>query len=216
MDSMLAYSQLSESTNEREYSSTSASISLMGCGTRAGRKFVRQAQTNTISLARRAKDVGIVPDRIVKFFILPIARSAWIRKEEISRPAQTSCVVSCCLPSMNGGMFCFAFRSFSKSLIMNPQSAIIDIPGLSSNLDRKPETLVSSTSEIEPTYNGEINDTAPLGVQAISNFPVLWCLYWPQVDDCRIGLMGSPKIFRLHRWWHTYWDISWRHVEVSQ
>ena len=203
---MLAYSQLSETTNER--SSTSVSISLIGGGTRAGWKFVRQAQTNTISLARWAKDISIVLDRIVKSFILPIAHSKWIRKEEISCPAQTSCVVSCCLPSMNGGMFSSAFTFFSKSLIVNPQLAIIDIPGLSSNLDWKPETLVSSTSEIKPTYNGEINDTAPLGVQSISNFPVLWCLYWLQVDDCRRGLMGSSKIFRLHQWWHTYWDFG--------
>jgi len=47
------------------------------------------------------------------------------------------------------------------SLTVNPRSAIIaiiEIPGLSSRQVKNPETRVSSTSDIGPTYKGEMND----------------------------------------------------------
>ena len=43
---------------------------------------------------------------------------------------------------------------------------MINIPDLSLSLARNPETRVSSTSEIEPTYNGDTYETAPLVMQS--------------------------------------------------
>ena len=50
------------------------------------------------------------------------------------------------------------------SLVVNPRSAITAIPDLLSKELNNPETQVSSTSDIEPTYNGDIKNTHPLGV----------------------------------------------------
>ena len=48
----------------------------------------------------------------------------------------------------------------SMSLIVNPLSVITEIPFFPSSFSNKPR----STSEIEPTYRGEMKDIAPLGV----------------------------------------------------
>ena len=59
--------------------------------------------------------------------------------------------------------------------MVNPLSAITEMPSFPSSLLQSPETFVSSTSDIEPTYTGEINVMAPLGVQATNTLAVLWC-----------------------------------------
>ena len=59
------------------------------------------------------------------------------------------------------------------SFIVKPLSAIIDMPGLSFNISRKPEELVNWTSVMDPTNIGDIKLMAPLGVQATKNFTVL-------------------------------------------
>lgn len=68
--------------------------------------------------------------------------------------------------------------AFNMSFTANPLSAMIAMPGLSSSLVRNPDTHVSSTSQMDPTYKGDMYEMAPLGVQAGKNFTVLWCLYW--------------------------------------
>ena len=70
-------------------------------------------------------------------------------------------------------MFNSAPISCNKSLTVNLRSAIIEIPGLSSRRVKNPETRVSSTTDIEPTYNGEMYDMHSFGVHAIKNFAVL-------------------------------------------
>ena len=59
--------------------------------------------------------------------------------------------------------------------MVKPLSAITDIPEAfcSWRASIKPDTLVSYTSEIEPTYKGEMYITAPLGVHANKNLAVL-------------------------------------------
>ena len=48
------------------------------------------------------------------------------------------------------------FSSFSMSFIVNPLSAIMDMPGLSARVSRIPHVRVSSTSDMDPTYTGDI------------------------------------------------------------
>ena len=83
--------------------------------------------------------------------------------------------------------------SLSMSRIVNPRSAMMDIPGLSSIVFKKPDSRVSSTSEIEPTNTGDMYEIAPLGVQATRNLEVLCCLYWLHVDDCKFRSDGVSK-----------------------
>ena len=52
-------------------------------------------------------------------------------------------------------MFKSTPRSCSMSLIVNPLSAMMDIPGLSCKVVRNPDIRVSSMSDIEPTYSGD-------------------------------------------------------------
>ena len=59
------------------------------------------------------------------------------------------------------------------SLMVNAQSAMMETPSLSSRAVRNPHTRVSSTSNIEPTYIGEIKHIAPFGVHATKNLTVL-------------------------------------------
>ena len=99
----------------------------------------------------RAIDSGIVPFKILNSFILPIARSTWIRRDAIFLPFSISAGDSCFLPSRKGGIFRPIFISFNKSFIVNPLSAIIEMPGLSFSLVSRPHMRVSSTSEIDPT-----------------------------------------------------------------
>lgn len=47
-------------------------------------------------------------------------------------------------------------------LIVNPWSATTEIPGLFSKLAKNPDTCVSLTSGIEPTYSGDMNNTHPI------------------------------------------------------
>ena len=65
--------------------------------------------------------------------------------------------------------------------MVKPQSAMIAMPFRPSSFSRNPEWRVSSTSEIDPTYNGEIlrynYDIAPLGVHATKNFAVYIMLF---------------------------------------
>ena len=42
------------------------------------------------------------------------------------------------------------------SFMVNPLSAILDTSGLSLSVTRKPDFLVSSTSDINPTNTGEM------------------------------------------------------------
>lgn len=127
---------------------------------------------HTIWLERRAMEMGSVPLRIAKFLILPIHLSTWILSDAIFRPFCTSSTGSCCLPSKKGGMFNSTPSLLSRSLIVNPLSAMMEIPGLFSSFVRNPETRVSSTSEMEPTYSGDMYNTAPFGVQTTRNFAV--------------------------------------------
>ena len=60
--------------------------------------------------------------------------------------------------------------------MVNSLSAVIDMPGLSLMQFKSPDTRGNSTSDIYPTYSGEIKDTQPLGVHPIKNLAVLWCL----------------------------------------
>jgi len=50
-----------------------------------------------------------------------------------------------------------------------------DIPDLPSNFVINPQILVSFTSEIDPTYKGEMYETAPFGMHAIKNLHALLC-----------------------------------------
>jgi len=85
--------------------------------------------------------------------------------------------------------------SFNKSLIVNPQSAIIATPGLSFSISSNPQHFVNSTSEIEPTYNGDTKKITPFGVQATKNLNVLCYLHWDQIKDCMCKSVGvSIKI----------------------
>ena len=46
--------------------------------------------------------------------------------------------------------------AFNMSFTANPLSAMIAMPGLSSSLVRNPDTHVSYTSEMDPTYKGDM------------------------------------------------------------
>ena len=70
-------------------------------------------------------------------------------------------------------------------------SAMIETPGLSSSVVKKPECIVSSTSEMGPTNTGDINLIAPFGVHATETFAVLWCLYQLNVEDCMCRSDGT-------------------------
>ena len=89
--------------------------------------------------------------RVLNFFNLPIALSTCIYKEAILHPSWTCFAGNWDLPFIKGGKFNSILNSFNISLMVNPLSAIIDIPGLSFNVSRKPQFLVSCTSLIEPT-----------------------------------------------------------------
>ena len=122
------------SVQSSKYSSTSVSDNVFGgCGTSAGGKFQRNAQTQTIWLIRRAIDIGMDSFSILNVFILPVARSACIQRDAIFRHASTFSDGSCCLPSMNGSKFSPTPNSPSISLTVKPRSAMIEIRGLSSN-----------------------------------------------------------------------------------
>ena len=66
-------------------------------------------------------------------------------------PSYTFSVENCHFPSKKGGMFSSILSFCNRSIIVKPQSAIMEMPGLSSSVVRKPDIFVSSTSEIEPT-----------------------------------------------------------------
>ena len=63
------------------------------------------------------------------------------------------------------------------SFIVNPLSAMIAMPGLSSITSRKP---VNSTSEMEPTKTEDIKHIAPLGVQATKILSVMVLVTGPR------------------------------------
>ena len=90
-----------------------------GCGTSAGWKFERNAQTQTIWLIRRAIDIGMDSFSILNVFILAIARSTCIRRDAIFQPASTSSNGSCCLHSMDVGIFSPTPNYPSISLTVN-------------------------------------------------------------------------------------------------
>ena len=77
-----------------------------------------------------------------------MARSTCIRIDAICLPFFTSSAGNSFRPSRKGGMFKSTLISCSMSLIVNPRSAIIDIPFLPYSFWIKPDTRVSSTSEI--------------------------------------------------------------------
>ena len=81
-------------------------------------------------------------------------------------------------------MFKFIPSSFKISLIVKPCSAIIEIPGLSSSLVRKPLLRVSSITDFDPTQTGEMQHIPPFGVHTTRNLTVSCCLYWLHVDEC--------------------------------
>ena len=95
------------------------------------------------------------------------------------RPSWTCDGSNCALPATKGGILrsTFNFTDFNMSLIVNPLSAITAVPGHFEILSRKPETFVSSTSEMDPTYPSEMKQMQPLGVQATRNLQVLCDLY---------------------------------------
>lgn len=96
----------------------------------------------------------------------------------------TSAGGNCFLSLKNGGMLSSMLSLESKSLTVNPLSAIMEMPGLYSNFSKNPLNLVNSTSDTDPTKTGDIKQIAPLGLQATRNLTVLWCLYYDHVDDC--------------------------------
>ena len=85
-------------------------------------------------------------------------------------------------------MFNSTPTSCNMSLIVNLRSAITKIPALFCTQIKNPDTCVSSTSDIEPTYNGDMKETQPFGVQAIKNLAACNCSMWTIV--C-VGLLES-------------------------
>ena len=75
--------------------------------------------------------------------------------------------------------------SFRSSPIKKPRSAMTEEPGTSISSCSNPDFWVYSMSEILAINKSEIKDTAPLGVHAIRNMAVLWCLYDDYVELCR-------------------------------
>ena len=55
-------------------------------------------------------------------------------------------------PFKDWGILRSMFSSFSMSFIVDPLSAVIDMPGLSARVSKVPHVRVSSTSDIDPTY----------------------------------------------------------------
>ena len=70
-----------------------------------GKKFVRYAQTDIMSLGRPASVIGNTPCTSLYCLILPIAVSAWIRSPAILLVCSTSVQLNCCvLFPRKGGM----------------------------------------------------------------------------------------------------------------
>ena len=90
--------------------------------------------------------------------------------------SQFPCMASnCWRSSKKGGTFNLMFNLSSISWIINLLSAMIDIPGLSSSLERKSHSWPSSMSEIEPTYTGDMYKMNHTGVHTgYKNFAALW------------------------------------------
>ena len=106
-------------------------------------------------------------DRILKFFIRPIALSTCMRKRAIFFVLITSLLVSLFpLPHLhffvNGGITNFARLSSKRSLIGKPLSAMISCPGFTRS--RKPLLSVMYLSDVLPPHNLETNENAPDGV----------------------------------------------------
>ena len=111
---------------------------------------------NTVWFVTLAIEIGIVCFSTLKVFNRPIARSTWIQRDAIFLPCSTSAAGSWWRPSRNGGILRSMFSSFSMFFIVNPLSAIIDMAGLSARVSRIPHVRVSLTSDMDPTYTGDI------------------------------------------------------------
>ena len=69
---------------------------------------------------------------------------------------------------------------------------MIEMLGLSSNLQGIHTRVRAQHAEMDLTYRGDINKMAPLGVQATKNFIVLWYC----IDTKLITASVDPKEFR--------------------
>ena len=149
---------------------------------------VSHAHTLRVGLANRDKVIGVW--RIAKFFILPMQRSTWIRSHAIFCPSNASLGWNWPFPSKKGGMLrptpiCFRSSSIKNHDQLSPRNLAHPLSNCS-----KPDFWVSSLSEMLPMNRLEMNDTAPLGVHAMRNLAVLWCLYDDPVELCRWRSVG--------------------------
>ena len=149
--------------------------SSVGAGTSVGWKLLTHAQMQTIWFVSPIIERGEVPFRMLKFFILLMGHSTCIRTDAICLPFFTSSAGNCFWPSRKGGMFKSTPILCSMSLIMSPWSAILDILPLPSSFCIKPDTRVSSTSEIEHTVV-RCSRLLHSVCMVSKNFAVLWCL----------------------------------------
>ena len=119
--------------------------------------------------------MGMVPWRIVYLFLSrPITRSTWIRTDDIFLEASTSWPPSCSFPLVKAGMMSWdPVMGAKSSCRVNPRSARIWSEWYWRLLDRKPDSLTSSTSETLPPQARDRKQIAPNGVQAISNLIVV-------------------------------------------
>ena len=77
-----------------------------------------------------------------------------MRRKAIFLPATTSADGNCFCSFRNGGMLSSMCSVESRSLMVKPLSAIIEMPGLSSSFSQNPLSFVNSTSYIEPAKTG--------------------------------------------------------------
>ena len=125
---------------------------------------------------------------------------------------------SCFLLSRKGSMLSSIRISSSMPRIIYPLSAMVNIPGILSLVFKNPDSLVSSTSEIEPTntgdayvWNGTIRCTRHKRLGSIVVFVLTPCR-WLQVQS-----EGVPITLHYCLWWHMCWDTAfWKSEEVFQ
>ena len=111
--------------------------------------------------------------KILKFFILAIARSTCILTEAILLVSVSSSIDKCSLFCIKGGIF--NVTPFGKiSSISNPLSAMIESPG--ARKSKMPQSNVTCLSLDLPTYRSDTNVTAPDGRIPTKPFAVLWLL----------------------------------------
>ena len=124
-------------------------------------------QTVQIWINTPARDNGTTLVIILYILILLIALSTWMRTLAIDCVFSTSSALNWPLSERKGGIFKVTSIGSSRSLMLNPLSAMQSSPF--SNSVRIPLCFVMSLSEILPVLRSEINTGAPEG--AIPNNP---------------------------------------------